>query len=195
MKKLMIVTLLYLLVCAVFAGTAFAQSAAPAVTDVLAAYNDAVEAYSWFDLSSMRCTEGNTDTIMWDDDGKLDDPVRYDRVDVPGIGSMAELEAYLRSLFTDEIVDELLAMNDDYQQYKDFDGKLYAIQGARGADIFVGEEAYEVIFVDDKTFDVMVLAEDLDEDQKLIGHTVHDFFYEDIDGNGTWRFSNFNLTR
>lgn len=195
MKKLLIGILLCLLLCAVFAGTAFAQLDVPSALDVLVAYDKAVEAYSWFHLSSMPCVEGNSDMIMWDDDGRLPEAIRYDRVNFPGIGTMAELDSYLRSIFTDDIVDELMAMNDKYEQYADINGALYSIQGARGANIFVGSESYDVINVDEETIDLVVLAEDLDEEQKLIGHTVYDFFYEDIDGNNTWRFTNFGMTR
>lgn len=67
--------------------------------EIQAAYFRAEEAYGWFSLETLPCGE-KTQTI----DGWLYHPVEY-----PGMENLADLRAYLRGLFSEELVDALLA--------------------------------------------------------------------------------------
>lgn len=67
----------------------------------------------------------------------------YCRVDYPGIKTLADLRGYLKSLFSDGLVEELLPV--DGTQYVELDGALYTIDGGRGADITKGEETVQVL--------------------------------------------------
>ena len=67
--------------------------------EIQAAYFRAEEAYGWFSLETLPCGE-KTQTI----DGWLYYPVEY-----PGMENLADLRAYLRGLFSEELVDALLA--------------------------------------------------------------------------------------
>jgi len=53
----------------------------------------------------------------------------YQKVDYSTIHSLSDLETYLHSLFSDDIVDSLLK---DDCRYVDIDGVLYAISADRG---------------------------------------------------------------
>lgn len=98
---------------------AMTEYATAPVFQVRIAYDRAAEAYGWFhngsmpvDLTAVAVREG----------------VSYYRVDYPGIASMLELRSYLKTLFSDEIVDTLLSAGG----YADLDGVLYGI-GASGS--------------------------------------------------------------
>ena len=65
--------------------------------EIQAAYFRAEEAYGWFSLETLPCGE-KTQTI----DGWLYYPVEY-----PGMENLADLRAYLRGLFSEELVDAL----------------------------------------------------------------------------------------
>ena len=62
--------------------------------EIQAAYFRAEEAYGWFSLETLPCGE-KTQTI----DGWLYYPVEY-----PGMENLADLRAYLRGLFSEELV-------------------------------------------------------------------------------------------
>lgn len=87
-------------------------------TEILSAYNRAVTAYGWFDLSPLPCTQ-EIKTV----DGWL-----YQKVDYPGIEDLADLRAYLRVVFSEELTERLLEQG-DHPVYRDVDGVLYATAG------------------------------------------------------------------
>lgn len=83
----------------------------PTDEEVLDAYQAAKEAYSWFDGYNGGLMADELDLIV------LQAPVgggewSYCRVTRPGLDSLDELRAYLKTLFSDEVVDELLEPSD-----------------------------------------------------------------------------------
>jgi len=152
-------------------------------------YQRAVEAYSWFNMSSMP-TDG-TDPVI-DEDGFY-----YFRVAVDGINSFADLEAHLRGLFTADIVYDLLDFGHGPAMYRDFDGELFTIGASRGGNLLRGDEDHEIIRTiregnPNMIYRVMVdeLCNDLTE---VIGFEIYDFGMVYTDGR--WLFSNFALVR
>ena len=118
----------------------------------------------------------------------------YCRVDYPGIKTLADLRGYLKSLFSDGLVEELLPV--DGTQYVELDGALYTIDGGRGADITKGEETVQVLR--DGTpgrCTVRVTVEVLDPQQgfSVVGSETHDFLYEQV--GERWIFTTFSMVR
>ena len=66
--------------------------------EIRSAYDRAVNAYGWFDLTPLPTTS-QQETV----DGWL-----YQKVDYPGIEDLADLRAYLRVVFSQELTDRLL---------------------------------------------------------------------------------------
>ena len=151
----------------------------PSDAEIAAAYDAAVEAMMWFELGTMPL-EGPSD-----DRGGA-------KVSYPGIETLDDLEDYLLGLFSSDIVEDLLP-----GRYYEVDGELYAIDAAKGGNIFKGEETYEVIRESDDSIIYRVTVEDFDPDStdtfEVIGYTVTDMVYEDIDG--AWVFTQFELVR
>ena len=119
----------------------------------------------------------------------------YHRVTPDTIKTYTDLENYLHSLFTEEIVAELLDHGGDHQRYRDIDGVLHASVADRGTDIFKGEETIAVTQESDVKFTCTVSVELLSEEGDFVvtGYEVHEYSYELIDGR--WVFTNFYLFR
>ncbi|MCL2112144.1 MAG: hypothetical protein FWH32_07875 [Clostridiales bacterium] len=169
-------------------GSGTGGGSAPAITDaeVEALYEEAVKAYNWFNLAAMPI-DGSVSAEL--------DGMTYNKVDYPGISTHADLEAYLGTLFTADIVGDLLGEN---ETYVDIGGELYAIDGARGANIMMGDETHEVIREgdDEILFRVFVNVFDgpfMDEESKIEGVEVYDFTLVPVGGN--WLFSVFHQIR
>ena len=165
------------------------QLAVPTEEEVTAAYQKAREAYNWFDMTTMPLSDETVDV----------EAMTYNKVDYPGITTMAELESYLKTIFTDEVVAELMALNqaNQYWHYDDIDGALYALPADRGGDIFKGDESHEVIVNggDEIDFRVSVEVYDDPETMNVVDTEVYNFMYVDPAGSGEWRFSNFESVR
>ena len=171
----------------IYAGAAATEElSGEQVMEVLQAYRLATVAMEWLKY-------GN---IPGDDEGFIDDPdtgIRYYRVTHHSISTMAELENHFKTLFTEEMVNEL-SQNDFNGRFKEADGMLYVSDFAMGGNILKGSEVYEFIPVNDQLIQLHITVEDLAEPQgEVTGHTIHDMFYELIDGK--WVFSNFELVR
>jgi hypothetical protein len=156
------------------------------------AYKKAVEAYGWFDLTTMP-TAYDTDADVREHEGQ-----QYFRVVHETIKTLADLENYLRSLFSDNIVTNLLFPEDGEKRYRDFDGILYAIPADRGTDINKGEETYEVVQESDSSriifrVTVELLGEWDGNKRPVTGYETHDFICEET--GGRWVFSSFGLVR
>lgn len=94
--------------------------------DVLAAYDEAARLYDWFDLAPMSLDES---------DSVREGENTYFRVLDENITSTKELRSRLERVFTSELAEEIFNKAPD--QYRDFDGKLYAIPGGRGTNIYL----------------------------------------------------------
>lgn len=166
------------------------QLAVPTEAEVTAAYEKAREAYNWFDMTTLpTSSEGGID----------EDYMTYYPVEYTGITTMAELEAYLKTIFADEVVSQLMTINEgeQYAHYKDIDGVLYALPADRGGDIFKGEETYEVIVNGGDEIDYRVSVEVYDDPatMNVVDTEVYDFMYTDPTQSGEWRFANFESVR
>lgn len=162
-------------------------SSGPTVTDeqIEEAYGKAVEAYGWFDLTTMPLEDG---TGM-EYDGQFYQKVRHET-----IKTYAQLEAYLRTLFSDDIVGRLLNRGDGLERYRDIDGELYAIPADRGTDLTKGDETRAILRASDSKAIVEVTVQLLDpEAGKVTGQEVHDFSY--VYRDGKWIFETFSLVR
>lgn len=151
--------------------------------EVLTAYEDAVEAYGWFHISTMPMDFENS---------AEKDGMTYFKVD--DFETKAQLEKYLLTLFDDDIVEDLMKT----PIYVEIDGKLYGTPADRGSNIYRGEDTQTVVHRTDDDGDddiyvsveVEVLGDDL---TTVIGTEIYEFEYEEDDGN--WVFSEFELVR
>lgn len=151
-------------------------------TEILSAYNRAVTAYGWFDLSPLPCTQ-EIKTV----DGWL-----YQKVDYPGIEDLADLRAYLRVVFSEELTERLLEQG-DHPVYRDVDGVLYAAAGVgREKDSDKGSVDVEIAQETENTYSVEVSVELLDVSHStVVGVECYSFPYEFVDGS--WVFTDFQL--
>ena len=118
----------------------------------------------------------------------------YYRVDYPGIDSTANLRGYLKSLFSDDLVEMLLPY--DGTQYIDIDGVLYGLDGGRGTDITRGAETVQVLRDGDPdrcTVRVTVEVVDPEQDNAVVNTLTFDFPYEKV--GEKWIFTDFSLVR
>jgi len=156
------------------------SAAVPSSDEVLAAYGKAKTAFGWFQLSPLPC---GSDAVMVGTD-------LYSRVQYTGITTLAELETYLRSLFSQEVVDRLLP--EDGVQYRDIDGRLCALSFRHPADPRKGAEAVVVEEAGPDAWSVNVTVEILSEDGGgVVGLEGYSFPYENVDGR--WVFTDFAL--
>lgn len=151
----------------------------PSADEVLAAYKKAKTAYSWFALSPLP---RGGDAVMVGTD-------QYRRVEYAGITTLSELETYLRSLFSQGVVDRLLP--EDGVQYRDIDGRLFALSFNQRADPMKGAETAAVEEAGPEAWSVNVTVELLSEDGGVIGLEGYSFPYENVDGR--WVFTDFAL--
>ena len=157
----------------------------PSDEEVLLAYEKAVEAYSWFDLTTMPLDYEDQQTV-----GEL----VYSRVDYEGIDTMADLRGYLKGIFSDGLVEQLLPAGSI--QYVELDGVLYGLDGGRGTDITRGGESVQVLRDEDPSrciVRVTVDHHDPEQDFAIVGSEIYDFPYEQV--GDQWIFTDFSLVR
>ena len=150
--------------------------------EVRSAYDRAVSAYGWFDLTPLPSTAQEQTVDGW----------VYRKVDYPGIEDLADLRAYLQVVFSPELTDRLLGQG-DHPVYRDVDGALYAAADAgREKESGKGSVEVEVTQESDTVYTVEVSVELLDStDGGVIGAESYAFPYEFVEGN--WVFTEFQL--
>lgn len=112
-------------------------------------FNNAVEAWSWFYLTTAPLY------------GPYLDESCHQRVDLPGITTYEGLRKYLRNFFTAEITDSIMKVRADYV---DIDGELCAIQADRGSDTHYGKITdYYFHFTDFSSAEFIVTVERFDD--------------------------------
>ena len=158
---------------------------APTQDEIVDAYDTAAKAYDWFDLTTMPLDNADTKKVGED---------VYNRVNQPGITSMAQLKEYLDTLFTPELTESLLAESQDH--YRDIDGVLYARSADRGTDIYLQGKRVTAAQRDDAHWDVTVTFYAGYRDnsasgalQVTIGYSQTVLDYEKTDAG--WRFATF----
>lgn len=160
------------------------EGEARALTDeeVLNAYDRAVQAYGWFAQDPLP-TASVEETLP---DGV------YQKVNDPGIPDAMALESYLRSLFSQEIVESLMAGQPDCSHYADVNGALYVRVGGRAKDPHVGRIQTQVEQTGDASYSVNVTAELLGDDLTTVtGMELGAFPYEYQEDR--WVFTQFRL--
>ena len=86
----------------------------------------------------------------------------YYGFDYPGITTMDEFKKFLKKRFTDEIIQ--FKLKDEF--FKEYDGKLYVMDAARGSNILIGHVEYEVYYDSDKKegeIVALIYMQDFDE--------------------------------
>ena len=167
------------------AGEGAPSGLGPTDEQIDRAYEEAAEAYGWFDLTTLPLEEGAP--VLFD--GQYYQKVRHDT-----IRTKEDLKAYLQTLFADDIVAGLLDETDGPQRYRDIGGELYAIPADRGADITKGKETRRILRKNDGEAVVEVAVEVLDpKTRKVVGRETHRFSYAS-DG-GKWVFRSFGPVR
>lgn len=150
--------------------------------EIRSAYDRAVTAYSWFDLTPLPCTQEVQTVDGW----------TYQKVDYPGIEDLADLRAYLRVVFSEDLTERLLERG-DHPVYQDVDGELYAAVGAgREKDSGKGSVGVEITQESENVYSVEVTVELLDATRSsVVGVECYSFPYEFVDGG--WVFTDFQL--
>lgn len=150
--------------------------------EILTAYYRAVEAYGWFDLSPLP---DSGETV------RVDETV-YRRVDFPGMEELEDLRTYLRSLFSGELTERLLAMGGTTPLYRDIDGALFVSAAGRSRAAGKGASEAEVHQADDHSYSVEVIVDLLDDDHAaVVGLECWSFPFAFVDGR--WVFTDFCL--
>ena len=150
--------------------------------EILSAYYRAEEAYGWFDLTPLP---DNGESV------RLEGTV-YRRVDAPGMEDLDDLRTYLRSLFSLEMTERLLAVGESRPLYQDVDGALYVSFSGRARDGSKGAAQVEVVQVDGQNYTLEVSVELLDASQGAVtGLECWSFPYAYVDGR--WVFTDFQM--
>lgn len=159
------------------------QQSCPTDEEVLASYREAREAYNWFDLETLDAHQ----------DEKVElDGILYAQVADERFPNMDSFRGYLKTLFSDEIVDSLLPI--DGQQYVEIEGLLYVSEGARGTDITKGALTLSVIWPQEEesmSCTVQAEIELLDEEtlSTVVGSESYEFPYQKV--GDKWVFTHF----
>ena len=164
--------------------TTLSSNQPPTDAEIEAIYQRAVEVFGWFDMTTMP---HDVEDQMEDENGWVFVRVVYD-----GINSLADLEAYLHSIFTPDVVSDMF--NIIPNRFRDFDGALYVLGADRGGMLDRGDKIHEIIRESGQRIIYRVTVDVLDwETLDVVVDTVtYDFVLSLVDGN--WLFSNFNLT-
>ena len=82
--------------------------------EILTAYDRAARAYGWFAQDTLPINDVTAE---------LERGV-YRQVNYPGLSDTGDLRGYLRPLFSQEIIDQLMAGGQGFSHYTDVDGAL-----------------------------------------------------------------------
>ncbi len=149
---------------------------------VLAAYRAAAEAYGWFDLTTLPLDH---DAPAQGENGE------YHPVSDPRFPTMESLRSYLKTLFSDEITDQLLPLEGIH--YRDIEGVLYAMDAGRGSDENTGPVTEMVVWPEESNDSlclVRVTVELLWEDpDRPEGMRLYEFPYQKV--GEKWVFTHF----
>ena len=146
----------------------------PTDEEVLEVYREAQTAYNWFAVETL---EGHQDEKV-EYQGDL-----YARVADERFPNMDSLRGYLKTMFSDEVVDGLLPL--EGRQYVEIEGQLYVLEGARGTDITKGAVTLSVVWPQEDeplTCTVRAEVELLDEEtlSTVVGSEVYEFPYQKV---------------
>lgn len=150
--------------------------------EILSAYDRAVLIYGWFELEPLP-NNGHTTWV----DGTV-----YRQVEADGVEDMEALRTCLRSVFSQELTDQLLSAGGDAPRYRDIDGNLYVTGTGRSPDPSKGSAELEVEQTADTAYSVNVTVDLLDEARETVtGLECWSFPYAFEDDR--WVFTDFRL--
>lgn len=150
--------------------------------EILAAYDRALEAYGWFYLETLPAGQEAAAIGGW----------IYHRVDYPGMETLADLRAYLRGSFTEELTDELLSTGGSHPLYQDVEGELYVLPSSRDRDSSKGQITVGVEPYGQAGYSVMVSVDLLDAGGTDVrGVQSYAFPYEFVEDR--WVFTDFQM--
>jgi hypothetical protein len=163
-------------------GKTFSGARSLTEAEILDAYEQAAEAYSWFVRENMPCTGSTVDV----------NGVVFQRVQYDGISTLDELRTYLNGLFSRELTDQL--MTEGENRYREIDGVLYATPFEVEPSEMKGKASLSVEQTDEDGYLVNVTVEILSADGKDVeGVECWAFPYEQLDGR--WVFTSFDLAQ
>ena len=188
MKKFLSILIAFVLICSLGACSATksdsttATSAATTVTavptnaQIIAAYNKATQIYFYFEVNSLDVDS----KVTVKDAGKT-----YYKV--KDYSTLADLKVYMETVLSENLVNNLIDKTD---VYREFNGVLYSVDGARGEDISLGKETVTVTQSSNSIFTVTVKVEKLSDDYKSVtGYETFKDIYSNVDGK--WAFTGF----
>lgn len=154
------------------------------------AYRRAAEAMGWFEMSTMSARSGIRDIIAKSEQQPVgSQPITavtedgFREIGDSRIKTVAELEIYLKNLFSDEIADSLLKRG----MYRDVNGRLYGLDMARGSDISKGGSTASIKRLSESKLVYTVTVELLSEDLlSVAGYETHEFIYEYVGQKWIW---------
>ena len=150
--------------------------------EILDAYSRAEDLYAWFDLEPLP---GAGPAVITD--GAL-----YRQVDREGIQTMEDLRTCLRSVFSQEVTEALLAAGGETPMYRDIDGALYVTGSGRSPDPSKGHTEIEVEQTSADSYAVNISIDLLDADGETVtGLECWSFPYAFVDDR--WVFTDFRL--
>lgn len=155
-------------------------------------YEAAARVYDWFDLAPMTVDE--TD-VSWENGRAY---YRVAEPDCPQITTLAALAEFAGEYFSPELAASLLSLSPE--QYRDFDGVLYASPGGRGTNIYLLDKTVAAERVDEDRWTVtLTFWADLESREPqadgnlhtvaTVGYSQAVLDYEKMDGG--WRFTSF----
>lgn len=150
--------------------------------EVLSAYDRAVTIYGWFQLSTLPCGSEGLNV-----DGSVYYPVRSD-----GLETLEDLQIYLRSSFSQDLVEQLLQTGGSAPLYRDIDGALYVRPVSRARNPQRGDVELRVEQTGDTCYTVNAAVDLLDQDMETVtGVEYWSFPYQLVDER--WVFTQFQL--
>lgn len=148
--------------------------------EVLAAYNQAVRAWSWFDLAPLSHTQ----------EQKIVNGVSYWLVDPEQMRDLSGMRSQLNRYFAEELVDQLMATGGDQPLYREIDRKLYVRAEGQKRDVSKSRQQVEVQQESDSLYIVNVMVDLLDADGVTVtGLECWPFSYELV--GDRWVFTSF----
>lgn len=148
--------------------------------EILASYERAVQVYGWFETNPLP-DSGEMVTL---------DGVLYRKVSKDGVTAAADLRAYLRSVFSQELTEKLLESGGAIQ-YRDIHGVLYVTGEGRSRDGSKGSIDIQIQQTGETAYSVNVTVELLDGDGTAAGLECWSFPY--VFEEDRWVFSDFQL--
>lgn len=158
----------------------------PSDEEILRVYRKATEAFSWF------AGYGDSGLALDLEDTQVRAYLTYFRVTAPELNSVNDLRAYLKTMFSDEVVDGLLKPGQDH--FLDIGSGLYALSAGRGADPTKGGITTAVLWPEEenpKSCTVQTTVEVLDPNNgyAVTGQQVYSFPYAQV--GDKWVFTQF----